>query len=133
MRRAAWKGATGMLTSRTVEATNGLQGYHYLNLTTFRKTGTPVVTTVWFAQANAKIYVWTAKNSGKVKRIRNSPAVQIAPSTHLGRARGRIIEATARILPVLEQQTAQQVMDRKYSWQKQIFALIWRLQGREQV
>src|SRR5688572_21420278 len=122
-----------MLTSRAVEATSGLKGYHYLNLTTFRKNGAPVVTTVWFAQAKDKVYVWTAKNSGKVKRIRNSPTVQIAPSTHLGRPRGPLIEATARVLPVLEQTEAQQAMDGKYGWQKQIFALIWRLRRREQV
>ena len=122
-----------MLASRAVEATIGLQGYRFLNLTTYRKNGAAVVTTVWFAQANDNVYVWTAKNSGKVKRIRNNPTVQIAPSTHLGRPRGPAITASARILRVLEQQAAQQVMDRKYGWQKQLFALIWRLQGREQV
>ena len=122
-----------MLASQTVEATTELQGHHFLNLTTFRKNGAPVVTTVWFAQANDKVYAWTAMNSGKVKRIHNNPTVQIAPSTHLGRPRGPVIKATARILPVLEQQVAQQVMDAKYGWQKQLFALIWRLQGREQV
>src|ERR671925_287237 len=110
-----------MLASRTVEATTGLQGYHFLNLTTFRKNGAPVVTTVWFAQANDKVYVWTAQKSGKVKRIRHIPTVQIAPSTHLGRPRGPGITATARILPVLEQHAAQQAMDAKYGWQKQFF------------
>jgi PPOX class probable F420-dependent enzyme len=132
-KRAAWKGATSMLASRAVEATTELQGYHFLNLTTFRKNGVPVVTTVWFAQAHDKVYVWTAKNSGKVKRIRNNATVQMAPSTHLGRRRRPVIAASARILPVLEQQVAQQVMDAKYGWQKKFFALIWRLQGREHV
>ena len=116
-----------------VEVTSALQGYRYLNLTTFRKNGIPVVTTVWFAQANDTVYLWTAKTSGKVKRIRNNPTVQIMPSTHLGRPCGPGIEATARILPVGEQHTAQQLMDRKYGWQKRMFALIWRLQKREQI
>ena len=120
-----------MLASRSVEATAELQGHQFLNLTTFRKSGVPVVTTVWFAQASDKVYVWTAKTSGKVKRIRNDPTVQIAPSSHLGRPRGPAIMATARILPLLEQQAAQQVMDAKYGWQKQLFELIWRLQHRE--
>ena len=122
-----------MLASRAVEATTELQGHKFLNLTTFRKNAVPVVTTVWFAQANDKVYVWTAKTSGKVKRIRNNPTVQIAPSSHLGRPRGSAIMATARILPLLEQQTAQQVIDAKYGWLKHFFALLWRLQGREQV
>ena len=122
-----------MLDTRAVEATTDLQGYHYLNLTTFRKSGAPVVTTVWFAQANDNVYVWTAQTSGKVKRIRNNPAVELAPSTRLGRPRGPVIKARARILPVVEQYVAQQAMDAKYGWQKRFFALIWRLQGRQQV
>lgn len=122
-----------MVASGAVEAITELQGYHYLNLTTFRKNGTPVVTTVWFAQANDKLYLWTAKESGKVKRIRNNPTVQITPSSRLGRPRGRVINASARILPVFEQQAAQQMMEAKYGWQKRLFALFWRLQGREQV
>ena len=49
---------------RTVEAVlAGFQGYRFLNLTTFRKSGIPVVTTVLFAVANCKIYVWTTKDS----------------------------------------------------------------------
>jgi PPOX class probable F420-dependent enzyme len=122
-----------MLTSRASEVSTLLQGYQCLNLTTFRKNGTPVVTTVWFAQANDNVYVWTAKKSGKVQRIRNNPTVEIAPSTHLGRPRGPAVKASARILPALEQQVAQQAMNTKYGWQKQFFALIWRLQGQEHI
>jgi uncharacterized protein len=122
-----------MVTSRVSEASTLLQGYQCLNLTTFRKNGTPVVTTVWFAQANDNVYVWTAKKSGKVKRICNNPTVEIAPSTHLGRPCGPAIKASARILSVLEQQVAQQAMNTKYGWQQQFFALIWRLQGQEQI
>src|SRR5262249_26113120 len=69
----------------------------------------------------------------RVKRIRNNPIVQIAPSTHAGRPCGPGIQSTPRILPIAEQHTAEQLMDRKYGWLKRMFALIWRLQGREQV
>ena len=58
-----------MVTSRTGEASTLLQGYQCLNLITFRKNSTPVVTTVWFAQANNTIYVWTAKKSGKASPV----------------------------------------------------------------
>src|SRR4051794_31908613 len=57
---------TTTITSPAVEALTGLQGYRFLNLTTFRKNSVPVVTTVLFALANDKIYVWTTKDSGKV-------------------------------------------------------------------
>jgi uncharacterized protein len=121
-------------TGRAVEAAlAGLEGYRFLNLTTFRKAGVPVVTTVLFAVANGKVYVWTTKDSGKVKRIRNNAAVQIAPSTRLGRPRGPMAVASARILSVAEQVEAQALTDREFGWLKRFFGLIWRLQGREQV
>jgi uncharacterized protein len=119
--------------SRAVEALTGFKGYRFLNLTTFRKTGVPVVTTVLFAVANDKIYVWTTKDSGKVKRIRKNAAVQITPSTRLGRPRGPSAAATARILSGTEQMEAQFVTDCQFGWLKKVFALIWRLQGHEQV
>jgi hypothetical protein len=46
---------------------------------------------------------------------------------------GSRLEAIARILPAHEQHVAQQLMDRKYGWQKRFFELIWRLQRREQL
>lgn len=122
-----------MLTNGIIIPVTALQGYRYLNLTTFRKNGVPVITTVWFALANAKIYVWTAKESGKVKRIRHNAKVQIAPSTHLGRPRGPSVAATTRILSVTEQRTVEPVMNRKYGWQKKFFELLARLQGHEQL
>ena len=63
---------TTTTTSQAVEAVlTGLKGYRFLNLSTFRKSSVPVLTTVLFALASDKIYVWTPKDSGKVKRIRN--------------------------------------------------------------
>jgi uncharacterized protein len=90
-------------TGRAVETLTEFKGYRFLNLTTFRKNGVPVVTTVLFALVGDKIYVWTTKNSGKVKRIRNNATVQIAPSTRLGQPLGPIADATARILSSAEQ------------------------------
>lgn len=124
---------TTITTSRAERTRLGLQGYRFLNLTTFRKNGVPVVTTVLFALANDRIYVWTTKDSGKAKRIRNNPTVQIAPSTRLGQPRGPITAATARILPATEQMEAQTVTARQFGWLKTFFGLIWRLQRREQV
>src|SRR5215217_5800361 len=104
-------------TSRAVETLTELKGYRFLNLTTFRKNGVPVVTTVLFAlMGDKKIYVWTTKDSGKVKRIRNNATVQIAPSTRLGRPLGPIATASARILFVTEQTEAQTVTDRQFGW-----------------
>ena len=53
----------------------------YLLLTTFRKDGTPVPTPVWVAPGPTDdvIYAWSAKETGKVKRIRRSGDVEIGP------------------------------------------------------
>jgi hypothetical protein len=52
-------------TSRAIEALAGLQGYRFLSLATVRKNGVPVVTTVLFALANGRIYIWTTRDSGR--------------------------------------------------------------------
>jgi Pyridoxamine 5'-phosphate oxidase. len=70
-----------------------LAGHQYMNLTTFRKNGQPVPTPVWFAQEGDRIYVVTQAASGKVKRIRANPRVQLTPSDARGKPLGATIEA----------------------------------------
>ena len=40
----------------------------YMRLATFRRSGAEVATPVWFAAADGRLYVFTAEQSGKVKR-----------------------------------------------------------------
>jgi general stress protein 26 len=53
-----------------------VQGKKYISLTTFRKNGVGVPTPVWFGENGDKLYVMTRSDMGKVKRIRNNPAVR---------------------------------------------------------
>ncbi|HEV2057076.1 MAG TPA: pyridoxamine 5'-phosphate oxidase family protein [Methylomirabilota bacterium] len=46
--------------------------HRYLSLATFRKSGIKVATPVWLAAADGKLHVFTAGESGKVKRLRHS-------------------------------------------------------------
>jgi hypothetical protein len=101
-----------------------LQGHYYMNLTTFRKNGAAVPTPVWFAEENGKLYVVTGRNLGKVKRIRNNPRVLVEPCDRKGNTLGPYVEAEARILPDEESQRADELLTRKYSWQKRLFELI---------
>ena len=117
----------------TVDALIGLKGFRCLNLTTFRKSGAPVVTTVWFALDAGKLYIWTAADSGKVKRIRNNPLVSVAPSSHMGKPRGPAVEAVARILAPSEQGTPERLMNSKYGWMKKLFELVWWLRGQPHI
>jgi PPOX class probable F420-dependent enzyme len=68
----------------------------FLNLETFRKNGAGVRTPVWFAadpttdirSKDAKLYIYTVENTGKVKRVRNNPRVRVAPCNRTGKLEG---------------------------------------------
>jgi hypothetical protein len=51
-----------------------LEGQQYMSLVTFRPSGEPVPTPVWFAREGDVLYVTTLKRSGKVKRLRETGA-----------------------------------------------------------
>ena len=91
-----------------------ISGQKYISLTTFRKTGTPVRTPLWFAESNGKLYVMTRNDSGKYRRIRNNPRVLVAPCTMRGSLTGPDFEATARVLPREQWAAAKRSIGRKY-------------------
>jgi uncharacterized protein len=96
----------------------------YISLTTFRKNGAGVATPVWFGEDGDKLYVMTRSDMGKMKRIRNSPQVRVAPCTMRGKVTGPEFAATARILPTEEHAPARETINRKY-WMARL-PLIWR-------
>ena len=108
----------------TTTAFPHLQNHTYMNLTTYRKSGVAVTTPVWFAQEGDKLYVFTAGESGKVKRIRNNGTVEVAPCTASGKALGESQSAIARLLSPEEGKRADAIVTRKYGWQKRIFGLL---------
>jgi uncharacterized protein len=91
-----------------------IHGQKYICLTTFRKSGVPVPTPVWFGEANDKVYVMTRSDSGKYKRISNNARVQIAPCTIRGKITGPQFDGTARIWPVEDWAVARKAVNRKY-------------------
>jgi PPOX class probable F420-dependent enzyme len=70
----------------------------YVSLTTFRRTGVPVATPVWAAPDGDALIVWTRADSGKVKRLRHSSRVTVAPCDVRGRVRGPVVEGTAEFV-----------------------------------
>lgn len=105
------------------EIPSEIRNQKYISLTTFRKTGVPVATPVWFGEEDRHLYIMTRSDMGKTKRIRNNPQVKVAPCTFRGRITGPEFAATARILPREEHQHARQTINRKY-WMARI-PLIW--------
>jgi uncharacterized protein len=89
-------------------------GQKYLNLTSFRKSGTGIPTPLWFAEENGKLYIMTRSDSGKYKRIRNNPEVRIAPCTMRGRITGPELPARVRILQSEDWPHARKLLAHKY-------------------
>jgi hypothetical protein len=83
-------------------------------LTTFRKDGRAVVTPVHVAVDGDRLVFRTWHTTGKLKRIRNNPLVEVVPSTFRGRPTGRPIRAQARILEGAEARSAARVLGAKY-------------------
>jgi uncharacterized protein len=99
-------------------------------LTTFRKTGQAVPTAVWFVVAgDEKVYFMTGPETGKAKRIRNNPIVQLAPSNPRGKPQGPAVDARARLLQGTEADAARRALTKKYGLQWTIFRFVARLRG----
>jgi uncharacterized protein len=73
----------------------------YVSFTTFRRDGTPVATPVWIARlADGRVGFTTDPDVGKVKRLRNNPAVtlqactvrgQVDPDAEVVTGRGEVV------------------------------------------
>jgi len=97
----------------------------YIRLTTFRKYGQTVDTPVWFAVHNGTVYVATGAQTGKVKRIRHTPRVFLAPSTASGKVKAAAVEGKARIVTeVQEIYIAKAALQRKYGFKRAIYGSI---------
>lgn len=105
--------------------------HRYMALATFRRSGAEVRTPVWFAAMDGKIYVFTAGESGKVKRLRRSSRARVAPSDVRGGVRGEWWDVAARLLtePGLIER-AHAALRAKYGWQAWVGDVFSRLTGR---
>ena len=64
-----------------------LSDEQYLSLTTFRKSGERVSTPMWVVRDGDALIMFTPQASGKVKRLRNSPRVELRPCNRMGRVK----------------------------------------------
>ena len=111
-------------------------------LTTYRRDGTPVGlpvgspvgTPVHVAVEGGRAFVRTWDTTGKLKRIRNDPSVEICPSTVGGRPTGPGIRARARVLEGEESARAGRMLARKYPvLHGLLIPLVHRLRGNETI
>lgn len=103
-------------------------------LTTYRRDGTPVGTPVHVAVEGEHAYFRTWSSTGKLKRLRRNPQVDLAPSTFGGQPTGPAVHASARILDGAEARHAARLLGAKYpivhSW---LIPLAHRLMGKQTI
>ena len=102
----------------------------FVSLTTFRRSGAPVATVVWIARDGDALVVTTVADSGKVKRLRNDPRVELRPSNRRGAVGddAPVATAVAAVVPPDERATA--ALRRKYGLQYRIITSLERLLAR---
>jgi hypothetical protein len=101
---------------------------NYTRLTTFRKNGIAIATPMWFAENAGVIYMYTGATSGKVKRIRNSGRVTLAPCTASGKVTGVEVEAHARIVSGSQEiSRAEAALAKKYGIRRRLLYFVFSL------
>lgn len=104
----------------------------YADLVTYRKTGIEVHTPVWIAPLDGKHYVFSEAKAGKVKRLKNNPAVKITLCDVRGKllsdewlkGEARVVKDPELIMRVYQSFTA------KYGWIMGVTNLLAKLSGR---
>jgi PPOX class probable F420-dependent enzyme len=100
-----------------------LDGERFISVRTYRRTGEGVATPVWFAIDGDDLVVGTFGDSGKVRRIRVNPDVDVAPANFRGLEKGEYTPARARIADPAEADRAVAALMAKYEWQWRRFGL----------
>ena len=95
----------------------------FVSLTTFRRSGEQVSTPVWVARDGDALVVTTPEGSGKVKRLRHDPRVEIVPCSR----RGRVVEGAQPVAGVVEIRAEPQDRDRLTGGIRRKYGLEFRL------
>lgn len=110
-----------------------LDNYRYVLLGTVKKNGSYVDTPVWFAKKDNIVYMFSAGNAGKVKRLKNFSEARLAPCTVSGKALGDFVSASATLLnDEADIREAHRQLVKKYGWQMRLLDIGARLGGRIQ-
>jgi PPOX class probable F420-dependent enzyme len=101
---------------------DALRGSKYCLLVSFRRSGEPVPTPVWFGlDGEGRVYVRSEADAGKVKRIQAGARVLVGPATARGKPAGPLAEGTARVLPAGEEQRAERALQANYGLGRRVY------------
>jgi len=111
----------------TVVPTLDLAGEQFVSLTTFRRDGTPVPTPVWIAQDGDALVVTTPAGTGKVKRLRHDPRVELRTCNRRGTVPDGAVPTSGVAEVLAPQPRHPEALRRKYGVQYRIGTVVERL------
>ncbi|SFQ44005.1 PPOX class F420-dependent oxidoreductase [Amycolatopsis rubida] len=102
----------------------------YVLLTTFRRDGRAVPTPVWITRDGGELVLFSERNAGKVKRIRNNGEVRLQACDVRGRrVHGAEVNGTARLLGTAGSDRIRGVIARDYGLVGRVTMFFSRLRG----
>ena len=111
-----------------------LRGHKYCLLVTYKRSGDPVPTPVWFGLGDGKLYVRSEAAVAKVRRIRNDPRVRVAPCTVRGKPLGRPADGRALVLDdARDEEHAEAALRGNYGFGRKVYEGVGAALGAETV
>jgi PPOX class probable F420-dependent enzyme len=104
----------------------------YISLRSYKKDGGAVDTPVWLVELDEKLYLFTLRETFKVKRVARNPRVQVAKCDVRGRLLGGWVDGSCHEVPAgteLERRVYAKFVD-KYGWTMRIGNVLSSLAGR---
>jgi uncharacterized protein len=106
----------------TASGFDSLRGRKYCLLVSYRRSGEPVPTPVWFGlDPSGALFVRTESDAGKVKRIRSDPKVLVGPASARGKPAGPLAPGSARVLPEQESERAERALSSNYGLGRRLY------------
>lgn len=94
----------------------------YCTLVTYRADGTSVPTPVWIARDGDRVFLRTGSDAFKVKRIRRTPEVLLAPSTRRGKPTAAPMRGHARVLAEGEEPVAERALRARHGLLRRFYS-----------
>lgn len=104
----------------------------YVRLTTFKRDGTAVPTPVWLVRDGEHLCVVSAGVAGKVKRLRHTPRVLLAPCDARGGVKPGVadVEATAAVITDrAEVDRLEPLFKQRYGFMYTLVTIVQRFRG----
>ena len=101
----------------------------YISISTTRKNGEKIATPVWVTREGNALYVITGADSGKVKRIRNNPHVEVAPCDARGRLKGDVVAGTVEFLDEDGTEEVRSRVSKRFGLMYKVLTLMEKVRG----